>query len=199
VKLERLSAEEAKRRAVDRYSDPAWIARQPHPDAFKEERFLKLRAAEAPLAAELQELGYAVDSAWEMYLYGEYDDAIPVLVRHLHEPYPDWVRRGIATALNTRASSTYWSQFVSLYEATEGSEAKNGLAIILSTLVTRATLAEYMKLVLDEENGDSRILMIRALKRLRDPRGRELLEKLQAHPSLGVEARATVSGRSRSR
>ena len=68
----------------------------------------------------------------------------------------------------------------------------------MSTLVTPKTLPEYIDLIRDANNGQSRILLIRALKRLRDPRGRAFLETLVVDPVLGKEARATVEGRSRS-
>jgi len=198
VILNRLSPDEARRRAVDRYSDPEWLDRQPHPEAFSEDPWLALRAAEVPLAEELQAMGFAIDSAWELNLYGNYDDAIPLLVEHMHHDYPDRVREGIAVALNRRASRPYWPELRDLYVAAREHDAKSGLANVMSTLVTPKTLPEYIDLIRDANNGQSRILLIRALKRLRDPRGRAFLETLVVDPVLGKEARATVEGRSRS-
>lgn len=196
--LNRLSPDEARRRAVDRYLDPEWLDRQPHPEAFSEGSWLALHASEVPLAEELQAMGFAIDSAWELDLYGNYDDAIPLLVEHMHHDYPDRVREGIAEALNRRASRPYLPELRDFYVAAREHDAKSGLANVMSTLVTPKTLPEYIDLLRDANNGSSRILLIRALKRLRDPRGRAFLETLVDDPVLGEEARATVEGRSRS-
>lgn len=102
-----------------------------------------------------------------------------------------------AIGARKRAARPYWQVLIDLYRAADEPDAKNALAVTLSDLVTRATLPEYIECIRDEANGPSRVAMVRALKRMRDPRGRAVLDELLEHPVLGQEARRAVAGRSR--
>jgi hypothetical protein len=155
------------------------------------------RAAEAPLVAELQAAGYDVDSAWNLISTTvPYPDALPILVDHLSRDYPDRVREGIARALAVRAAVPWWPELRDYYMKATGPDAKSALAVAVSVTVTKATLSEYIDLIKDPANGSSRVLLVRALKRLRDPRGLAVLEELRNDPVLSQEVGRTLAGRS---
>jgi hypothetical protein len=155
------------------------------------------RAAEAPLVAELQAAGYDVDSVWDLISTTvPYPDALPILVDHLSRDYPDRVREGIARALAVRAAVPWWPELRGYYIKATGPDAKGALAVAVSVTVTKATLSEYIDLIKDPANGSSRVLLVRALKRLRDPRGLAVLEELRNDPVLGQEVGRTLAGKS---
>ena len=193
--LARMSPADAKRRAVERHADPVWLARQGTPAEWQLERLAALKVEQAELAADLQALGFAVESPWELCEYEDSRDAGPTFLHHLHREYSDEVRSELARALAHKWAAPYWSELTDLYLAASD-HAKDQLAVVLSKIVTRRTLPVYLELIQDDQNGSSRILMLRALKRLRDPSGRAVLEKFQSHPVLGEEARRAVAGRS---
>jgi hypothetical protein len=73
------------------------------------------------------------------------------------------------------------------YVAATQPDAEQGLALALAATVTRATLDEYIDVMRDSSNGESRVLLVRAPKCLREPRGLAALEALASYPQLGEE------------
>ncbi|MCP4003809.1 MAG: hypothetical protein GY725_06395 [bacterium] len=92
-------------------ADPKWVAARD-----ERERQLRYRAQfyardEADLVSELQAVGYAVESVWDLVnnephpvlnrrFTGPYGNAYPVLVRHLGVSHLPRVREGIVRALS---------------------------------------------------------------------------------------------------
>jgi hypothetical protein len=178
-------------------NDPVRRAAQARRAAELDDLRAALRAAEAPLVAELQAAGYQVESAWDLRKYKDpYKSALPILVDHLSRDYPDRVLAGIARALSVRAAAPWWPQLKGSYSKAAESEAKHALAAAIAVIVTKATLPEFIGLIKDPSNGPSRVLLVRALKRLRDPRGLALLDELRDDPVLGQEAGRTLAGKS---
>jgi hypothetical protein len=166
----------AQRRAED--------ARQRHDSMWRE--------AEAPLVEELRAAGLEVDSAWDLVNRREpYPEALPVLVEHLHRPYPDRVREGIARALAVPGDAKFaWESLATLYEREDqGTDTKAGLAVALAAVADDDVVQELIALARDPANGESRVLLLRGLARSRDPRGEAALDEFAEDDLLGTEAR----------
>jgi hypothetical protein len=65
--------------------------------------------------------------------------------------------------------------------------AKHGLACALSVAVTDETLPELIRLAQDPIHGDSRLLLISALRRSKSPFARQAVETLRRDPVLQKE------------
>ena len=155
----------------------------------------ELEAEMAPLIAELREAGFDVSSVWKLKAMGRpYTAAIPILIRHFRLGYRQQISGGISRSLGAKEAAPYWSEIVDLYVHAIDDDGKSGLADALSVLVTLETLPEYLELLADPRNGESRIMFIRKLKRLKDPRAQAALEGLVDDPVLGIEARRTIRG-----
>jgi hypothetical protein len=181
-------------------SDPEWAAAQEQRERERRAQLVAWRDAEQPLVDELRQIGYRVDTAWDLVSTAEpYHDALPILLRHLSKPYPDRVREGIARALAVRREARFaWPALVSLYrEEPPGTDAKDGLAVALAAISDRATLPELIELAEDRRHGASRVLLIRGLTRSRQSEARTALERLQDDPDTGEEARRRVAARAR--
>lgn len=69
----------------------------------------ELRIAEAPLVRDLNAIGYAVSSVWDLVnTASPYAEAVPVLFRHLQRSYPVQIRDGIARALAVKEAKSGW-------------------------------------------------------------------------------------------
>lgn len=76
-----------------------------------------------------------------------------------------------------------------------GSDAKDGLAAALAAVSDDDVIDELITLAGDSAHGESRILLLRGLKRSRAPQARASLEEFSEDPVLGQEVRALLSGR----
>jgi hypothetical protein len=65
--------------------------------------------------------------------------------------------------------------------------AKAGLACAISATASRDRIEELIALVSDLRQGQSRVLLLPALRRLRDPKAKLALETLAADPNLAVQ------------
>ncbi|WP_040598263.1 hypothetical protein [Patulibacter medicamentivorans] len=155
------------------------------------------RAAEVPLAEELRAAGLEVESAWDLVNTSTpYPAALPILLEHLGRPYPDRVREGIARSLAVRDAKFGWETLMRLYrDEPAGSDAKDGLAAALAAVSDDDVVDELIALAGDSVHGESRILLLRGLKRSRAPQARAALVEFSGDPVLGQEARALLNGR----
>jgi hypothetical protein len=65
--------------------------------------------------------------------------------------------------------------------------AKDGLACALTATVTEAVMDEMVALAKDRSNGDSRLLLLRGLKKSKSAIARQALEELASDPALSKE------------
>ena len=166
-------------------SDPAVRAKLAQQADERRARELEYARAGEPLVADLRSVGYDVDSVWDLVnIRDDYPDALPVLVRHLVKPYPPVIRDGIARALAVGRALFAWDLLYSLYLSEPDRGVKDGLATALSAMVDRTHLAELLGLLRDRRHGPSRILLLRGVTRLRDPRGAAAIEELADDPDL---------------
>lgn len=190
-----LAEHDAVLKSEGRYDDMAEAQRQR--DEELRAKAAEWRRAERPLAEELRASGFAVESAWDLVNTSTpYSAALPILLEHLERPYPDRVREGIARALAVRDAKFGWETLVRLYrDEPVGSDAKDGLAVALAAVSDNEVVDELVALARNPAHGETRILLLRGLKRSRAPQARAALEEFSGDPVLGQEARALLSGR----
>jgi hypothetical protein len=160
-------------------------------------RDVNLRIEQIPILRELSEMGYNVESVWDLTHYeGSYEKAIPLLLKHLLLPYSDTTRDSLARALAIKEAKSAWPILVDEYrKAPVGKglvapndtkefrwQAKDGLACALSTIVDASTLDTLISLIKDPENGDSRTLLLPGLKKFRSEIAKAVLWELAEDP-----------------
>jgi hypothetical protein len=179
-------------------ADPAYVAREARRSADLERRAAAWRRAEAPLVEQLRAAGLDIASVWDLVNTSTpYPAAVPVLLEHLARPYPDRVREGIARALAVRDAAPEWETLARHYrDEPAGTDAKDGLAVALAASARDDVIDEIIALAKDGAHGDSRVLLLDALKRSKAPQARPALDELAADPVLGSEARRLL-GRKR--
>ena len=174
-------------------SDPEFLARRTQAEEQRQARTAKLRKAEAPLVNELQHAGYDVDSAWDLVNSTEpYLEALPILLDHLSNPYPGPVLEGIARALAVPEARFAWPVLVNRYREEQDPRAKAGMAVAIAATAEDSVLEELINLVTERSNGSSRVLLLSALERSKNPRGIATLVELQNDPDLKKEIRVIL-------
>ena len=165
--------------------DPAVRARLAREEEERRRRELEYKRAEEPLLAELRSVGWEVGSVWDLVnIDVAYPQAHPVLARHLVRPYPPVIRDGIARALAVRSALFAWDVVREQYLTERDESVRQGLAAALAAMVDRAHLDDLLVLLRDRRHGTSRVILLRGLQRLRDPRARAALEELADDPDL---------------
>jgi hypothetical protein len=169
-----------------------------------ERREMALEIETRPIRADLERAGVFVRSIWDLVNTSiDYSHAVPVLAHHLCLPYSDITRGGLARSLAIKASGAIWPLLVREYKTApcgtgivapgETQElpfwAKDGLAVALSVAVTRDTLPELVALAEDQKNGPSRLLLLRGIKKFRNPSGKEILRRFANDPDLALQVR----------
>lgn len=167
---------------------------------------LRVQEEEALLVSELQAAGFEIASVGDLIVMAErYEAAIPILLKHLLMPYSDVLRSSIARSLAVPESEVLkaWPTLVKEYcKASMGwgfkapgdtrkykLGTKNALACVLSVAVTDETLPELIKLAKDQRHGESRVLLLSALKKRRNknPLAKQAIDELASDPELQKE------------
>lgn len=164
----------------------------------------RIRAEAAGLLSELQAAGLKIQSVGDLIGMSErYEAAIPILLKHLQMPYSDAVRETIARSLAVSEPEVRnaWPILVEEYrKAPTGSGikgpgdtkefrlgAKDGLACALSVAVTNETLADLIAIAKDRTQGGSRVLLLSALRKSKNPLAKQAIEELASDPDLKKE------------
>ena len=181
-----------------RRDDPVYRAQAAAVEAERRERVEGLREAEQPIVQDLQSAGVEITSVWDLVNTSvPYPDALPVLLDHLQRGgYPDKVMESLGRSLAVRPASFAWEVMRELYLSARGPGEEEGLAVALAASATADHLDALVALVHERSRGDSRIHLLRAVKRVGGRRGRGTLDSLKADPLLGPEARALLKGES---
>ncbi len=145
--------------------------------------------------AELRTAGFEIESVWDLVnRSAPYPTAIPILLKHLKLPYTDFTRDALARALAVPDARFAWPIFAAAYREApthleDGKEAgaKDGLACALSATVTEGVIDEMVALAKDRSNGDSRLLLLRGLKKSKSAVAKQALEELASDPALSKE------------
>jgi len=175
-------------------SDPEWVARRDERIRKLDELEAEYRLNEAPLVAELNQIGFSVTSAWDLVnRSSSYTAALPILLRHLDYPYLDRISEGIARALAVREArriawepiltkiATQWSEL--------GKNTRDGLIVAVSVMATPSDLPTLVELISDKALGSSRLFLVRNFMRSKKPEARATLERLRSDPDLHEEIR----------
>jgi hypothetical protein len=174
--------------------------RQEREEAFRR-RHEELRQAQAPLVQALAEVGLEVESVWDLVNRPtrHYPEAVPVLLDHLQRPYPDAIRDGIARALTVADARPHWKTLTRLYREEHGRRTKDGLAVAISGIATDEVIEDVIALARDKRNGTSRVLLLYALERSKDPRAQRALMELGTDPELQKQIQIIFKRKKRSR
>ncbi len=168
------------------------------------ERGVRLRLEEKPILEDLHQVGWDVKSVWDLVnTRTKYTEAIPVLLKHLSFSYSDRIREGIARALAVVEPEVRkaWPILVEEYHkapmgwgliAKDDTKeyrlgTKEALAITLSVAVTDETLPELIDIAKDRTQGESRVLLLSALRKSKNPLAKQAIEDLASDPDLKKE------------
>lgn len=185
---------------------PEFVARKQAQEKERNERSARLRIEEEPILTELRGVGWDVQSVWDLVNTATaYPEAVSVLLKHLPLPYSDVVKDGIARSLAVPEPEVQkaWPLLVEEYrKALMGKGiiasgdtreyrlgAKDGLACALAASVTDERLPELIALAKDRSLGESRILLLSALKKRRNksPLAKQVIAELANDPDLTKE------------
>lgn len=176
-------------------ADPEWMARQQASERKRENAERTLREEQAPLLDALRTIGINVKTVWNVVdTVASHPLAFPILLDHLHRPYSDRIREGIARALGTKeARDIAWDQLIELLrgEAPE-SGAKDGMMAAISAMTRPSDLQTLIDLINDQSIGPCRIFLVRNLVRSRKLQARQALLDLRDDPDLTREINARL-------
>lgn len=170
------------------------------------------RLEREPLMRELTDAGVKVKSLHELKKgTDDFRIAFPILVKHFKMPYFDELKAAIAAVLANNADESMqalWPTVVEEYhKAAEGFgicnkggtnktllQAKTTMAWLLSLIATDANFEQLIELIEDPSLGESRILLLDALKKSKRDLAKQTIIKLRDDP---VFAREIASWKSR--
>ena len=172
-------------------SNPQWSAKKQERDEALRARALELAAVAAPLMDSLRMIGAPVkESVWDLVnTRANYDFALPVLMEHLSRDYPDEILEGIARAMAVRRAAPFRPQLIQLLYANRGHHRGicDGLAVAIAASTSPANVMETLTLARDRSLGRVRVLLLRPLRRFRNPLIRQAIAELSRDPDLAKE------------
>ncbi len=137
---------------------------------------------------ELAQVGIRIKSEWDLVNTSvSYPEAIPILTKHLSRPYHRRTREGIVRALAVKeakgiANKAVMEEYLKLPKESPDQpwifHYRWAFGNTMRIIVTKDDLDDLIEIVLDESNGDSRNMFVRALAKLKSPRVQETLERL---------------------
>jgi hypothetical protein len=131
----------------------------------------QFRREEIPLLVALANVGYEVDSVWDLVnRKSSYPEAVPVLVQHLKQPYDSRIREGIIRALTVpEARGTGGRALLDELKSNETSDEqlRFALANALTVAADRTMAQEIGALAKDPRYVDVHAELRKALARLR--------------------------------
>jgi hypothetical protein len=175
-------------------ADPEYLRRRAEQEKVMAERKAYLTQAAAPILADLASVGIITDDVWKVRTEKkENAKAIPILLDHLQRAYPSIIRAGIAQSLAVRATRKIgWKVLVDEYRKTDISDdhVKQSIAAALAGASDDSVMNELIALAKDKSQGNSRILMLRGIRRSRRPEARQAIEELANDPDLAKEIKS---------
>jgi len=167
-------------------------------------RVKKIKNEALQLLSELKATGLSIHSVGDLIgMSSRYDKAIPILLRHLQLPYSDAIKATIARSLAVPEEEVRkaWPILVGEYRKApigmgpivygDSAEfklgAKDALACALSVAATDETLPELIELAKDPLHGESRLLLLTALRKSKSPMAKQALGELATDSVLKKE------------
>jgi HEAT repeat protein len=171
-------------------ADPDVRARRE--SALQEVREAEARAREetAHLRSELAAVGVEIDLIWDLVNTRErYDQAVPVLIKHLKRPYSERTREGIARALTIKAAKPFAKDLIGLFKSEDDAtnpDLKWAIGNALTVAAGQDHHAEIIEMALNQKHGKARSALLPILKRSKRPEAQAALMRLLADPDLDV-------------
>jgi hypothetical protein len=191
-------------------ADPEYQAAHRERERLWAEREAMLSADEVPLIDALRAVGVEVESVWDLVNRpNDYQVAYPVLVEHLHRPYHEMTREGIARALIVAdAADVAWRSVVRAFvehphrgdDSGNPSSLKFALGCALGKMMEAEHVEEAMRLAEDRSHSSSRAEIVHHLgdfNRRDDVRG--LLQSLVDDPNVATDAKKALARKRRLR
>jgi hypothetical protein len=184
-------------------ADPEFCAKQREKEQALAKRVDEYHKEQAPIVADLQRAGIEVEFLSDLIKRSTpYPAAIPVLLTHLVRPYSDVTRETLARALAVPDAQHCWPILATEYRKAPirngtgvKQSAKSGLAVALAATASDAVMNELIALAKDQSNGDSRLLLLRGLKKSKNALARRAIEELASDPALAKEIASWKKGR----
>ena len=181
-------------------ADPEYLRRRAEQEKVMSERKAYLSKAASPILADLASVGIITDDVWKVRTEKkENAKAIPILLDHLQRSYPSDIRAGIAQRLAVRATRKIgWKILVDEYRETDISDdhVKQSIASALAGASDDSVINELIALAKDKSQGDSRVLLLRGIRRSKRPEARQAIEELANDPDLAKEIKSWRRSRS---
>jgi hypothetical protein len=150
-------------------ADAQYQARKQAFDASLQSEQDFLAAAEKPIVDELNDIGVSVHSVWDLVNTSRrYTKALPILLRHLQEDYPERVRESIARAMAVPESRFAWDALLTLFRREFGGKAngiKWALGVALAAAADDEVMPDLISLFQDKRHGENRVAFVEALAR----------------------------------
>ena len=151
--------------------DPEFVRNNAERMARQEALAGQLRIQEEPLLRELAGIGVVVESVWDLVnTAADYSPAIPILGRHLQQPYHQRIVEGIARALTTKKAQGLAGSAIlqKLKQADEPSpETRWALANALVVVADASLASEILIITEDKRFADIRHMLLLVLQGLR--------------------------------
>ena len=142
---------------------------------------LAIRRQEKTLMDELAGVGINAE-VWDLVnTSSSYPEAIPILISHLGRSYHDAIREGIVRSLAVKEAKGLANKaIIAEYHKVpkEDHIFRWAFGNTMRVIVTNDDLDDLIGIVLDETNGDSRNMFVRALAKIKSPKVREVLSQL---------------------
>ncbi len=185
-------------------ADPTFVAEREAREAVRMARVEALRVELIPVLEHLRAAGCSVFSASDL-MKPPYPNAapwpasIPMLLDHLQRAgYSTDARELLARAVAVPEAKCGWDVLTRLFQEEQAKAPKDGLAAAIAAAADDEVIGEVIALARDTRQGSSRLLLLSALERSKDPRARAALIELATDPDLTKEIRVILRRRKRS-
>lgn len=151
-------------------NDPEFLKKQELRERERLNKAKKLLEAGAPLNQALKNVGFPVESVWDLVnSKNNYSAAIYVLIEHLNIAYPKEILEGIARALATPFAIPVRLDLIQFLKSNRNifENVSYAVCLAISATTTKDNLQETIDLVEDYSLGSCRLGLLPALKRNR--------------------------------
>lgn len=182
-------------------SDPNWVDMMKDKEKKIHEAGERLAIAESSLVSELNEIGFSVNSVWDLVNSKriDYVPAVPILMKYLRQENYTEIRDGIARALAIPAANAFWDELVNLYRTEKNSRVRQGLAVAVANAASEKNLKEIMALCVDEDMGETRVILMGAFARFPSDFSFRAVSELKEIPIFNYEANKILKAKRWSR
>lgn len=171
--------------------DPIYKAKRALLDEEHQRRVAETARAARPLVDDLRAIGAPVDyDNWDISASGaDYTSAMPVLCKHLYLDHPAPIPGYVARMMAVPSARQYRRNFIALFlDMNKRSLGfRDGLAAAIAETTDKFNIPETIDLLFNRSLGPERVLLLKPLRRSRQPMVVAAVEKLREDPELAVE------------